>query len=304
MSSADEKAMSPSTSSTTDVAPIDANISRKNFKIPDRQSTIVAATPYDKQRVPPELIMRIIELMIKDKDTKYDKPTIICLGLTAHIYWDFLKSQYPMQKLSPTSSCFESCLCPASAHPRRGFLNIDDKKRLGTLLQTWAGPKYRPVSDAFLNHSRSIACQIIFLRREVYGETSEDGCMQSQEKALMERLMLWKEFPVREWPRSVPFRAPMLKTLSNPYGMGMGWYPTAAREVRGIMCHWEGVRGAHFPDIWDSAQFAFWLGYDKSCLWRWVQEEDEKDLLEIKMLKNDLRDFEKRVWKPIMGETI
>ncbi|KAA8572192.1 hypothetical protein EYC84_002101 [Monilinia fructicola] len=300
MSSTESESMSTSAVSTITVAPMDTNIS--DIKLNDANSLpiMTSETPYGKQRVPPEVIILIIEFMIDDKDTKYDKPTIICLGLTAHIYWDFLKSKYPMQKLSPTSSCFQSCLCPPSAHRRWGFLNIDDKKRLGTLLKTWAGPDYRPVSDAFLNYSRSIACQIMFLRRDVYGEVSDDGCMRSHEKALMERLVLWKEFPLRDWPRNIAFRSPMLKTLSNPYGMGMDWYPTAAKEVRGMMCHWKGMDGVGFQDSWDAAQFSFWYAYDQSCLWHWVAKKDAKDVPEIKRLKKELRDFEKRVWKPIL----
>ncbi|KAB8301654.1 hypothetical protein EYC80_003491 [Monilinia laxa] len=303
MSSTESENMPTATVSTIKVASIDTQITDMKLNDADSQSTMVSETPNGKQRVPPEIIIRIIEFMIDDKDTKYDKPTIICLGLTARIYWDFLKSKYPMQKLSPTSSCFKSCLCPPSAHPRWGFLNIDDKKRLGTLLKTWAGPNYRPVSDAFLNYSRSIACQIMFLRRDVYGEVSEDGCMRFQEKDLMERLVLWKEFPLSNWPRRIPFRSPMLTTLSNPYGMGMDWYPTAAKEVRGMMCHWEGMDSTgDFRDSWDVAQVSFWFGYDKSCLWDWVQRKDAEDAPEIKRLKKDLRSFEKRVWKPLFWD--
>ncbi|KAF7863017.1 hypothetical protein EAF04_007100 [Stromatinia cepivora] len=116
--------------------------------------------------------------------------------------------------------------------------------------------------------------------------------------------LIWKEYPLEKWPRSIPFRSPMLKTFSCPYGMGMEWYPTAAREARNMMCHWEGFVPGSYEHTWDDAQCAFWLGYDRSCLWEWVKKNDEKDLPETKMVKEQLRQHETRVWKLMMAEAM
>ncbi|TGO84274.1 hypothetical protein BPOR_0525g00060 [Botrytis porri] len=146
-------------------------------------TTTAAATPYSKQLLLPEIILRIIEVLLEAEGEKLNRPTILCLGLTARLYWDFLKTHYPMQQRSATSSCFPTSL-------EQPFLDRYGMRRLAKSLETWIGPDYRQVSELFLNET--IGCQIIFLRRKVYGDLSEDGSIQPSEKKLAERLRHWK----------------------------------------------------------------------------------------------------------------
>ncbi|KAI9640126.1 hypothetical protein NHQ30_011528 [Ciborinia camelliae] len=140
------------------------------------------------------------------------------------------------------------------------------------MLKTWVGPDYREISQFFLDYtSGEFPCQILFLRREVYGDRSD-----------------------RDWPPEISFRLPMLKTLSNPYRMGLEWYPRAAREMINMMCHWEGFNIATSQDNWDDAQ------NKGSCLYKWVHRYDDNETTEESILKDQLLEFETRVWKPMM----
>ncbi|THV51678.1 hypothetical protein BGAL_0102g00080 [Botrytis galanthina] len=192
---------------------IDIHASMIDYPTTDKESitAMAAATPHNKQLLLPEIILRLIEIMVEADDEILNRPTIICLGLTARLYWDFLKTQYPMQQRSA----------------RYGM------RRLALALKTWIGPDYRQVSELFLNET--VGCQIMFLRREVYGDLFDDDSIHPREKDLAARLRHWKEFPFKIWPSNIPFHSPIVKTLSSPYGMGMQWYPTAARELLNII---------------------------------------------------------------------
>ncbi|KAF7908900.1 hypothetical protein EAE99_011609 [Botrytis elliptica] len=246
-------------------------------------TTMAAATLHSKQLIPPEIILRLIEAMVEADDEKLNRPTIICLGLTARLYWNFLKTQYSMQQRSSTSSCFPTSL-------EQPFLDRYGMRRLAQALKTWIGPEYRQVSELFLNET--IGCQIMFLRREVYGDVSKDDYIHPREKELAERLRHWKEFPLKDWPSNIPIHSPILKTLSNPYGMGMQWYPTAARELLNIIDSCQryernnvSIVGRHPEGI----QFSFYLSHLDSILWKWVRKRDKKDTAELKKLKRQVR---------------
>ncbi|TGO54071.1 hypothetical protein BCON_0113g00310 [Botryotinia convoluta] len=245
--------------------------------------TMAAATPHSKQLIPPEIILRLIEVMVEADDEKLNRPTIICLGLTARLCWDFLKTQYPMQQRSATSSCFPTSL-------EQPFLDRYGMRRLAQALKKWIGPDYRQVSELFLDET--IGCQIMFLRREVYGDVSEDDSIHPREKELAERLRHWKEFPFKIWPSNIPFHSPILKTLSNPYGMGMQWYPTAARELLNIIVSCKRyqqinilIRDFHPGYI----PHEFYLSNFDSILWNWVRNRENKDTAELKKLKRQVR---------------
>ncbi|ESZ95776.1 hypothetical protein SBOR_3793 [Sclerotinia borealis F-4128] len=294
--------MHPSAASNIAVSPTDVNIPDPKLDDPGRklETKMAQTNPHSKQSVPPEILNHILELMIDD-DAHDNKPTIISIGLTAHVYWDFLKTKYPMQKLSPISSCFQSS--PYHAFATGPFLKLNEKRQLTTMLKTWVGPDYRPVSETFLRKTSCIACQIMFLRRDTYGDEPDVELSQTKEKDLIKRLRLWRDFPVSNWPSNIPFRSPMLRTLPNPYGMGMEWYPTAARDMKNMMCYWGGYDLAGLQDEWDDAQFILLSGYHGTCLWRWVHKDDEKDVPETKILKEQLREFEVRILEPIVGVT-
>ncbi|CAD6446849.1 831698be-70e1-464d-8be3-253370ffbe89 [Sclerotinia trifoliorum] len=215
---------------------------------------MAAVTPARKQLVPDEIFLRIIELRVEASDEKANRPTIVCLGLTARICWKFLQTQYQMQMKSATSSCFPTSL-------DEPFLDQRAMRQLITMLTTWVGPDYRRVPELFINETSG--CQIMFLRREVYGDKFDGDRIHVEEGALINRLRFWKRFPIAEWHSLVPFRSPILKTLSYPYGMGREWYPTAAREFKNIvMCYWKDFmdRDYHSWATWNEEQNMFWMG--------------------------------------------
>ncbi|KAF7901489.1 hypothetical protein EAF00_003710 [Botryotinia globosa] len=252
----------------------------------DKESitAMAAATPHNKQLLLPEIVLRLIEVMVEADDEKLNRPTIICLGLTARLYWDFLKTQYPMQQRSATSSCFPTSL-------EQPFLDRYGMRRLALALKTWIGPDYRQVSELFLNET--VGCQIMFLRREVYGDLSDDDSIHPREKELAARFRHWKEFPFKIWPSNIPFYSPIVKTLSSPYGMGMQWYPTAARELLNIIVSCKIFRQpnvytpGHHPRV---IYHEFYVSYLHSILWNWVHKRNNRDSKELKKLKRQVRD--------------
>ncbi|KAM0312070.1 hypothetical protein ABEW05_003517 [Botrytis cinerea] len=257
-------------------------------------TTMTAATPHSKQLLLPEIILRLIEVMVEADDEKSNRPTIICLGLTARIYWDFLKAQYPMQQRSATSLCFPTSL-------EEPFLDIYSMRRLTKALKTWIGSDYRQVSELFLDETKG--CQIMFLNRKIYGDLpdDDDDVIDSREHALSKRVRHWKNFPFKRWPPKVPFHSPILKTLSNPYGMGIQWYPTAARELLNLIASCERYKQL-YPVLHDSRlgylPYRISISYVRGPLWFWVREEDDKDTTEVKDLKRQVRDLENMFGKP------
>ncbi|KAF7957097.1 hypothetical protein EAE96_004417 [Botrytis aclada] len=264
---------------------IDIQAPMINYSNTDKGSitTMAAATPHSKQLIPPEVILRLIEVIIESDDEKLNRPTIICLGLTARLYWDFLKTQYPMQQRSATSLCFPTSL-------EEPFLDRYGMRRFAQALKTWIGPDYRQVSELFLNET--IGCQIMFLRREVYGDLSCDDYIHPREKALAERIRHWKEFPLKDWPLEAPFLSPTTKILPNPYGMGMQWYPTAARELLNIIAsckrHHE-ILTVYVDGFVVHLSIAVQISHYESILWKWVRNRDHEDTAEIKKLKRQVR---------------
>ncbi|TEY34256.1 hypothetical protein BOTCAL_0640g00070 [Botryotinia calthae] len=249
-------------------------------------TTMAAATPHIKQRLLPEIILRLIEVMVEADDEKFNRPTIICLGLTARIYWDFLKAQYPMQQRSATSLCFPTSL-------DEPFLDIHGMRRLTKALKTWIGPDYRQVSELFLDETKG--CQIMFLHRKIYGDSPDDDVINPHEYALLKRIRHWKHFPFKSWPPTIPFHSPILKTLSNPYGMGIQWYSTAAQELLNLLVSCKRYKQLH-PVSHDSRlgylPYRISISYIRGPLWLWVREEDDKDTAEVKDLKRQVRDLE------------
>lgn len=265
---------------------IDIHASMIDYPTTDKESTtaMAATTPHNKQLLLPEIILRLIEFMVEADDEKLNRPTIICLGLTARLYWDFLKTQYPMQQRSATSSCFPTSL-------EQPFLDRYGMRRLALALKTWIGPDYRQVSELFLNET--VGCQIMLLRREVYGDLFDDDSIHPREKDLAARLRHWKEFPFKIWPSNIPFHSPIVKTLSSPYGMGMQWYPTAARELLNIIVSCKIYRQAnvfipgHHPRF---IHHEFYVSNLHSILWNWVHKRNSRDSKELKKLKRQVRD--------------
>ncbi|TGO14990.1 hypothetical protein BPAE_0607g00030 [Botrytis paeoniae] len=264
---------------------IDVHAPMIDYPKTDEESitTMAAATPNSKQLIPPEIILRLIEVMVEADDEKLNRPTMICLGLTARLYWDFLNTRYPMQQRSATSSCFPTSL-------EQPFLDRYGMRRLALALKRWIGPDYRQVSELFLNET--IGCQIMFLRRDVYGDLSEDGSIRPREKKLAERLRHWKDFPIKIWPSNMPFHSPILKTLSSPYGMGMQWYSTAARELLNIIVSCKKYQQHNISNIGHHPEYIpyeFYLSHFDSILWKWVRNRDKKDTAELKKLKREVR---------------
>lgn len=282
------------TTTAIDVNTTDSKLNNQNTQA---NTKMLSATPKNKQIVPPEIIMHLIKVMVEAADEKWNRPTIICIGLTAHIYWDYLLTKYPMQKPTPTTTRFPTSL-------EQPFLDRDAMRRLAAALKDWIGPDYRRVSELFLNET--LGCQTFWVRRDVYGDRWDNDCPQLEEKKLAQRFYDYKNFPSKSWHQSLTFHSPYLQTLPNPYGLGMQWYLIAGEVMQNIMSRWacELLRWKSPTNMMDASEYQLLYAYQRSFLHEWIQETNYEDTIEIRTLKRDLRLGEARIWAFLRGEDL